>query len=126
MSRTAANLSVKSVVIDQESPEGLDDALRIFAGLLVRRYIAEKRKMGQSAEPGVRSEPETGSMAGKRLLDVKGLSDYLSLPTATIYSWVSLRRIPECAVIRLGRSLRFDLQEIDAWVEQQKRSDGAR
>jgi excisionase family DNA binding protein len=112
---------VKSVVIDQENPEGLDDALRVFAELLVRRYMAEKKRMEAPPASPVRGEPDNDSGAGRRLLDVKGLSNYLSLPIATIYSWVSLRRIPERAVIRLGRSLRFDLQEIDAWVEQQKR-----
>lgn len=53
-------------------------------------------------------------MTEKRLIDVDELSDYLSLPKATIYTWVSLRRIP--GVVHLGRALRFEVEAIDRWV----------
>lgn len=111
---------MKSVVIDQENPEGLDNALRIFASLLVRQYIAEKKKIPVAAESSVAPSRSRGTTEGPRLLDVDGLSAYLSLPKATIYAWVGRRRIPEKAIVRLGRTLRFDVKEIDAWVEQRK------
>lgn len=114
-------IKMSSVIVDQENPEGLDSALRVLASLMVRKYISEKKRLeseGGAAQPTERKDEVP---TGKRLLDVDGLSNYLSLPKATIYTWVSLRRIPERAVIRLGRTLRFDLKEIDAWVEQQKR-----
>lgn len=57
-----------------------------------------------------------------RLLDVDGLSVYLSLPKATIYTWVSIKKIPAAAVVRLGRALRFDREAIDAWITQLKGS----
>jgi len=57
-------------------------------------------------------------MAEKRLLGVDELSAYLSLPKSTIYSWVSLRRIP--GVVRLGRALRFDKAAVDQWIETEK------
>lgn len=57
-------------------------------------------------------------MSAGRLLNVQELSEYLSLPSATIYTWVSLGRIP--GVVRLGRALRFDRGEIDGWVESMK------
>lgn len=60
-----------------------------------------------------------------RLLDVDGLSKYLSVPKATIYTWVSLRRFPPAAIVRLGRALRFDLKEIDGWIEKQNSRDRA-
>lgn len=50
-----------------------------------------------------------------RLLNVSDLGAYLALPVSTIYTWVSLGRIP--GVVRLGRALRFDKAEIDRWVE---------
>lgn len=66
------------------------------------------------------SAPEVPNGApGARLLDVNELSEYLSLPTSTIYTWVSLGRIP--GVVRLGRALRFDRLEIDRWVEKKLR-----
>lgn len=62
----------------------------------------------------------------RRLLDVSGLSDYLALPRATIYTWVSMGKIPGEAIVRLGRALRFDRQAIDQWVERQKTSSTPR
>ena len=52
-----------------------------------------------------------------RLLTVKELARYLALPTPTIYSWTCLRRFPPGAVVRIGRSVRFDRAVIDAWIE---------
>jgi len=49
----------------------------------------------------------------KRLLNVEELSQYLGTPSAVLYKWVSQRKIP---FVKLGRSTRFDLQQIDAWI----------
>mgnify|MGYP001596025123 CR=1 FL=1 len=53
----------------------------------------------------------------KRLLSVKELSGYLSMPTATVYTMVSLKKLP--GVVRLGRALRFEKAAIDEWVSGQ-------
>jgi excisionase family DNA binding protein len=50
----------------------------------------------------------------KRLMNVNELSNYLSLPKESIYTMVSLRKLP--GVVRLGRALRFEKMEIDEWV----------
>lgn len=52
----------------------------------------------------------------KRLLNVKELSEYVSLPKNSIYTMVSLRKLP--GVVRLGRALRFEKTAIDAWVTE--------
>lgn len=52
----------------------------------------------------------------KRLMNVAELSEYLSMPKATIYSYVSLRRMPQECVRRIGRALRFEVAAVDAWV----------
>lgn len=52
----------------------------------------------------------------KRLLSVKELSEYLSLPRNSIYTMVCLRKIP--GVVRLGRALRFEKAVIDGWVNE--------
>ena len=57
-------------------------------------------------------------MNEKRLLSVDELSAYLSLPKPTIYSWVSMRRIP--GVVRLGRTLRFEKEAVDRWVDTRR------
>ena len=52
----------------------------------------------------------------KRLLNVSELSVYLSLPKDSIYTMVSLRKLP--GVVHLGRALRFEKAEIDRWVSE--------
>jgi len=52
----------------------------------------------------------------KKLITVDELSIYLSLPKATIYTWVCLKRIP--GVVKLGRAVRFDLAAIDRWIAE--------
>ena len=55
-------------------------------------------------------------MAAKdtRLIDINELSLRLNIAKGTLYNWVYLRRIP---YVKLGRSLRFDTNEIDRIVQ---------
>ncbi|MFC1522917.1 helix-turn-helix transcriptional regulator [Elusimicrobiota bacterium] len=54
----------------------------------------------------------------KKLFDVKTLSIYLSLPKATIYTWIHTGQIPLKSIVRFGRAVRFRKEEIDKWVNQ--------
>ncbi|MBI2069579.1 MAG: helix-turn-helix domain-containing protein [Elusimicrobia bacterium] len=58
--------------------------------------------------------------AEKRLLDIEGLCEYLSLPKSTIYTWVCIRKIPPSCIVKFGRALRFEVAEIDRWVNAHK------
>ena len=49
----------------------------------------------------------------KRIVSIEELSEYLGMPKGTLYHWVSQRRIPG---MKLGRSTRFDITEIDSWL----------
>ena len=49
------------------------------------------------------------------LLTVIELSTYLKVPKKTIYDMVYTKRIPYA---KIGRSLRFDKELIDAWISQ--------
>ena len=49
----------------------------------------------------------------KRFVCIGELSEYLGTPKGTLYQWVSQRRIP---FVKLGRSTRFDITEIDGWL----------
>lgn len=60
----------------------------------------------------------------KRLLNVEELSAYMGTPKGSIYTMVSLRRIPQKCVIKIGRALRFEKAEIDKWLNE-KRVSGA-
>lgn len=52
----------------------------------------------------------------KRLLTVKDLSTYLSMPVATVYAYVGRGKIPAGCIRRIGRSLKFDRQAVDQWI----------
>lgn len=52
----------------------------------------------------------------KKLMNVKELSAYISMPIATIYTYAHTRRIPDYCIRRIGRTLRFDVSQIDQWV----------
>ena len=51
------------------------------------------------------------------MLNVHELSKELEISKSGIYQWVSQRRIP---FVKMGRSLRFDSEEIEKWVEAKK------
>lgn len=118
-------IKMTAETIDQENPEGLDNALRIFAELAVRQYFRKQKEAASPAVPGATLPAKaevSEDLDGRKLLDIEGLSKYLSMPKATIYTWVSLRKIPPQAIVRLGRTLRFDRVEIDRWVESSRAS----
>jgi excisionase family DNA binding protein len=53
----------------------------------------------------------------KKLINVKDLAMYLSLPKSSIYALVQKKEIP---FKRIGeKSIRFDLSDINKWIEEQ-------
>jgi predicted DNA-binding transcriptional regulator AlpA len=56
-------------------------------------------------------------MNNKRYINAKQLSVYTSIPIKTIYEWSSTGRLP---VIRIGRSLLYDLQDIERVMDSMK------
>jgi excisionase family DNA binding protein len=53
----------------------------------------------------------------RRFVDVVGIAEYLGSSEHTIRFWVKNGRIP---FSKLGRSVRFDLREIEAWLQTKK------
>ena len=53
----------------------------------------------------------------KRLLTASEAAEYLGLAQWTIRQWASMGRIPK---VKLGRSLRFDLADLDDVIEKGK------
>jgi len=51
------------------------------------------------------------------LIDVKETADYLGCTVSTLYSWVSQKKIP---YVKIGRLVKFDQCDIDAWIEERK------
>jgi excisionase family DNA binding protein len=56
-------------------------------------------------------------MAVQRLVDIDAVAVYLSLTPAAVSHMVQRHQIP---FVRLGRRVRFDLRQIDRWVERQQ------
>ena len=50
-------------------------------------------------------------------MDVKGCATYLNVSVDGVYAMVHERKIP---FYKVGRRLRFDLAEINSWLEQRK------
>ena len=59
-------------------------------------------------------------MTNKRYANIKEVSEYTSLPTATLYEWAGTGRIPS---IKIGRRVLFDLHDIDNVMASMKRND---
>jgi len=53
----------------------------------------------------------------EKLLNIKQLSEYLEVSVNTIYSWVSRGKIP---FIKLNGIVRFQLDDINTWIDRGK------
>ena len=51
----------------------------------------------------------------RRLMTIEQLASLWSVSKATLYNWVNQGRLP---YVKLGRSLRFDVVEIEKYREQ--------
>jgi len=56
-----------------------------------------------------------------KLISYQKAAELLDLPIGTLYAWVHEKRIPH---VRLGpRTVRFDQDELRAWVEARRQAD---
>ena len=96
--------------------ETFEHAVRTLADYIIAEY-----RRSHTVKEAIGDKPcqtAGGNNNEPKLLGVEGLAKYLSIPKGSIYSMVCMRKIPERAVVRLGRSLRFDVKVIDQWVEE--------
>jgi predicted DNA-binding transcriptional regulator AlpA len=63
-------------------------------------------------------ETKAANINRKKLVDVKYLSEFLSIKASTIYQWAELGQIP---CIKLNGCLRFDMDEINKWLDSCKK-----
>lgn len=54
----------------------------------------------------------------KQYLDIAVLAGHLRVKRSTVYAWAEQGKIPH---LKLGRLLRFDPDEIEAWLQTQRR-----
>jgi len=62
-------------------------------------------------------DSKNGTVAQPGLLTVREAARYLAVSVSTLYGWVWQRRIP---FIKMGRALRFDPRDLEAFVEASK------
>jgi excisionase family DNA binding protein len=53
----------------------------------------------------------------RRLMTAQEVAEYIGTTHLNVYQMVSKRGIP---FVKIGRSVRFDLLDIDPWIERQK------
>ncbi len=63
-------------------------------------------------------------MAKIRLLTTAEVAEYLAVPISTIHRWRYVGTGPPA--IRVGRHLRFDPDDLDNWIAEQKNSQPSR
>ena len=62
-----------------------------------------------------RAQIGSNGNVGKRLLTTREAAEYLGLAEETVYKKSRLRELP---AVKVGRSLRFDVQALERYVEQ--------
>lgn len=55
----------------------------------------------------------------KQYLNIAALAEHLRIKRSTLYAWAAQGTIPH---LKLGRLLRFDPDEIEAWLQNQRRN----
>jgi excisionase family DNA binding protein len=71
----------------------------------------------------LRLSPEGANRVNDRLLDAKEVAERLSVPVSWVREQTRLGAIPH---IRLGRYVRFEWSEVEAWLERQRVGSGRR
>lgn len=59
----------------------------------------------------------------QRLVSTKELAQYLGSTENSIRSLKSQGKIPSQWTVNIGRSVRYDLQEVDKWIESKKEAN---
>jgi len=65
-------------------------------------------------------EPRPEAFPGKRLLTTQEMARYIGTTKATIYTMRCLQKIPPSCVVHLGRAIRFDITEVDKWLDSKR------
>ncbi len=56
-------------------------------------------------------------MSRRPLIGAKETAEFLNINLETLYDWVQRRKIP---YYKIGRSVKFDPQDLDRWVEERR------
>ena len=56
-------------------------------------------------------------MTESKLLSIREAAEHLGMSCSWLYQAVELKRIPH---IRLGSAIRFDVTELEKWIQQEK------
>ena len=98
--------------------DAFKQAVWTLAEWLVSEY--QRGQLRRDAPPPVATQKPGQKDSSRKLINIEELSTYLSVPKGTLYTDVCLRKIPARAIVKLGRSLRFDKDAIDQWIEESR------
>ncbi len=62
------------------------------------------------------------NLTGRRLLTVEQTALYLGCSPKTLYNMNSAGTLPFQCARGIGRSVRFDIRDLDAWIDDQKKA----
>lgn len=79
----------------------------------------DQLKVKPNPYPAATVTPSEPTKEKPRYMDYKQMSEYLLLSQQTLRRYVMDKVIPH---LKIGRSVRFDVNEIDKWVEQSSRN----
>ena len=65
----------------------------------------------------MKQEGEKTRTPTKRLLTAAEAGEYLGLAEQTLRQWASMRKVP---CVKLGRALRFDVRELEEWIDSNR------
>ena len=91
-----------------------------FRSGIVRFHPEDIRRWGRMREAGKEEWIEMAKAidGGKdKMMTIEELAEFLSISRYTLYNWTSTRNLP---FYKIGRTVRFRMKDIEAWLEKQK------
>ena len=87
-----------------------------------RSYSRKDILIPRETAPTAPATPIITNDGSRKFLNIDELAKYLSIPKSTIYTHVCTGKIPQKIIVRFGRSLRFDINAVNAWIEENRNS----
>jgi len=89
------------------------------------KHIKKEKEMSRENKKGDKIEKKNDVQLGRHWVDIKTLSEHIKFAVPTIREWIRLKKDGFPFHRPPGsRSIRFDLDEVDKWMDRKKESSG--